>query len=31
MKLLLDSACRLAPNLPDHQRAELDMARRKLL
>ena len=31
MKLLLDSAGRLAPNLPDHQRAELDMARRKLL
>jgi len=31
MKLLLDSAGRLAPNLPDHQRAELDLARRKLL
>lgn len=31
MKLLLDSAGRLAPNLPERQRAELDMARRKLL
>ena len=31
MKLLLDSAARLAPLLPERQRQELDMARRKLL
>ena len=31
MKLLLDAAGRLAPLLPDQQRVELDMARRKLL
>ena len=31
MKLLLDAAGRLAPNLPDQQRQELDLARRKLL
>lgn len=31
MKLLLDSASRLAPLLPDNQRMELDLARRKLL
>ena len=31
MKLLLDAAGRLAPALPDQQRAELDLARRKLL
>merc|ERR1719431_147239 len=31
MKLLLDAAGRLAPSLPDQQRAELDLARRKLL
>jgi len=31
MKLLLDAAGRLAPLLPEQQRVELDMARRKLL
>jgi len=31
MKLLLDAAGRLGPALPDQQRAELDLARRKLL
>merc|ERR1719507_1542832 len=31
MKLLLDAAGRLAPMLPEQQRAELDLARRKLL
>ena len=31
MKLLLDAAGRLAPLLPDTQRAELELARRKLL
>ena len=31
MKLLLDAAGRLAPQLPEQQRAELDLARRKLL
>ena len=31
MKLLLDAAGRLAPALPDQQRQELDLARRKLL
>lgn len=31
MKLLLDAAGRLAPQLPDHQRQDLEMARRKLL
>ena len=31
IKLLLDAAGRLAPLLPDQQRVELDMARRKLL
>jgi len=31
MKLLLDAAGRLAPNLPEQQRAELELARRKLL
>ena len=31
MKLLLDAAGRLAPNLPEQQRAEIELARRKLL
>ena len=31
MKMLLDAAGKLAPNLPEQQRAELDLARRKLL
>lgn len=31
MKLLLDAAGKLAPNLPEQQRAELELARRKLL
>ena len=29
--MLLDAAGRLAPNLPEQQRAELELARRKLL
>ena len=31
MKLLLDAAGRLAPLLPDQQREDLDLSRRKLL
>ena len=31
MKLLLDAAGKLAPNLPEQQRAEIELARRKLL
>ena len=31
MKLLLDAAGKLAPNLQEQQRAELELARRKLL
>ena len=31
MKLLLDAAGKLAPNLPEQQRAEIELARRKML